>query len=70
MSGETRGRRTPLHPANYWGPFAKDPWSPDLDPVVGPIWERAARAGRVGVDPSVDLVRLATPDDAPARAQD
>ena len=38
-----------LHPGHHWGPFAKDPWSPDLDPVVGEVWERAARSGRVGV---------------------
>jgi hypothetical protein len=35
-----------LHPGHHWGPFAKDPWSPDLDPVVGEVWERAVRAGR------------------------
>ena len=40
-----------LHPGHHWGPFAKDPWSPDLDPVVGEVWERAARAGRVRLKP-------------------
>jgi hypothetical protein len=49
MSGEPGSLRTKLHPGHHWGPFARDPWSPDLDPVVGEVWERAARGGRVAV---------------------
>ena len=49
MSNETPDQKPPLHPANHWGPFANDPWSPDLDPVEGEVWELACRGGRVGV---------------------
>jgi hypothetical protein len=40
--------KSPLHPNHHWGPFANDPWPPDLDPVKGEIWELACRGGRVG----------------------
>jgi hypothetical protein len=66
MTNEPRRPPAPLHPANHWGPFATDPWSPDLDPVTGPAWERAARAGRVGVDPTIDPARsTVVPDSFP-----
>lgn len=45
----SRKPETKLHPGHHWGPFAKDPWSPDLDPVVGELWERACRAGRMSL---------------------
>ena len=48
MSGQTKVRRTGLHPGHHWGPFARDPWSPELDPVVGAAWDLAASAGRTG----------------------
>ncbi len=48
MSGQTKARRAGLHPGHHWGPFARDPWSPDLDPVVGTAWDLAAMAGRAG----------------------
>lgn len=48
MSDKTVTRPAPLHPGHHWGPFARDPWSPDLDPVVGPAWDIAAMAGRAG----------------------
>lgn len=48
MSGQTKVRRAGLHPGHHWGPFARDPWSPDLDPVVGTTWDLAAMAGRAG----------------------
>jgi hypothetical protein len=65
MSADKGSRRTKLHPANHWGPFAKDPWSPDLDPVIGPDWERAARAGRVGVDPTISPASPPAQSDQP-----
>lgn len=31
------------HPSHHWGPFADDPWSPDLDCVSGAVWEEVVR---------------------------
>jgi hypothetical protein len=70
MTSKTPDQKPPLHPANHWGPFANDPWSPDFDPVVGEAWERAARAGRVGVDPTISPIRPAIPADQPKRDPD
>ncbi len=47
MSEKPAAPPAKLHPGHHWGPFANDPWSPDLDPVVGEVWELACRAGRV-----------------------
>jgi hypothetical protein len=52
MNGELETQRPRLHPAHHWGPFATNPWSPDLDPVTGPAWDIAVRAGRLSIKPS------------------
>jgi hypothetical protein len=51
MSDKPKAPTAKLHPGHHWGPFANDPWSPDLDPVVGEVRERACRAGRVNLKP-------------------
>lgn len=38
--------RDTKHRGNPWGPFADDPNSPLLDPVVGEVWDRAVEAAR------------------------
>ena len=31
--------RKAMHPSHHWGPFADDPFAPELDLVSGPVWE-------------------------------
>lgn len=65
MTKPAEPRRPPLHPANHWGPFANDPWSPDLDPVVGEAWELAVRAGRTDAERAQHQASQAVANEVP-----
>ncbi|MCO6416159.1 hypothetical protein JYK14_08260 [Siccirubricoccus sp. KC 17139] len=46
MSEKVTTDDRPLHPGHHWGPFASDPWSPDLDLVTGEAWEALVEQAR------------------------